>query len=105
MLVTIFRSRLRPEAQEEYAEWAARMAELAKTMPGYVSQKTFVAEDGERVTLAEFESEEAQRAWKAEPKHRHAQKKGREEFYLEYRIQVCEIKRDYGFSRDASDSG
>jgi len=63
MVVTIFRSRLKPEVQEEYAPLAARMSELAASMPGYISHKGFVAEDGERLTLVEFESEEAQRAW------------------------------------------
>ena len=46
MIVTVFRSRLKPEAQQEYMQWAARMSELAKTMPGYISHKGFVAEDG-----------------------------------------------------------
>jgi len=49
MMVTIFRSRLDPDAADEYAAWAARMSELAQTMPGYISHKGFVAEDGERV--------------------------------------------------------
>ena len=33
---------------KEYPDLVARMSELARTMPGYVSHKTFVAEDGER---------------------------------------------------------
>ena len=63
MIVTIFRSRLNPAAQEDYARWAARMGELAQQMPGYISHKGFVAEDGERVTIVEFESEQTQRVW------------------------------------------
>ena len=38
MIVTVFRSRLKPENLESYYEWAGRMAALAKTMPGYVSR-------------------------------------------------------------------
>ena len=49
MIVTVFRSRLKPEAGAEYKEWAARMNALAVSMPGYVSHKGFTAEDGERV--------------------------------------------------------
>ncbi len=37
------------------------MSALARTMPGYISHKCFLAEDGERVTIVEFESEVAQR--------------------------------------------
>jgi heme-degrading monooxygenase HmoA len=94
MIITVFRSRVRPEAQEEYSRWAARMGELARSMPGYISHKGFAAEDGERVTIVEFESEEAQRAWAVHPEHVDAKKKGREDFYSEYRVQVCTLQRD-----------
>ena len=46
MIITVFRSRVRPESREEYARWTVRMSELARKMPGYVSHKGFVAEDG-----------------------------------------------------------
>lgn len=97
MIVTVFRSRLKPEAQKEYAQWASRMSALAKEMPGYVSHKGFVADDGERVTIVEFESEETHRAWSMHPEHVAAKKKGRQDFYLEYRIQVCEVRRESAF--------
>jgi heme-degrading monooxygenase HmoA len=99
MVVTVFRSRVKPEAQEEYARWAARMAELAKGMPGYISHKGFVAEDGERVTIVEFESEETQRAWAVHPEHVDAKKKGRRDFYSEYRVQVCTLERESAYPK------
>ena len=94
MIVTVFRSRLKPEAQPEYTDWAKRMSEIAKSMPGYVSHKVFVAEDGERVTIVEFESMDALQAWREHPEHVAAKKKGRRDFYLEYRVQVCEVRRE-----------
>ena len=94
MIVTVFRSRIRPEAQAEYMQWAPRIGALAKTMPGYLSHKVFVAEDGERCTIVEFESEEAQRAWRMHPEHAQAQKKGRHEFYSEYSLQICSVLRE-----------
>lgn len=99
MIVTVFRSRLRPEMQEEYLRWVGRMNALAREMPGYVSHKGFVAEDGERVTIVEFESEAAQRAWAMHPEHVAAQQRGRHDFYQEYRIQVCQVHRDSAFPR------
>ena len=94
MIVTVFRSRLRPEAEGEYMSMAERMHELASAMPGYISHKTFVAEDGERLTLVEFESEEAQRAWAVHPEHVEARKLGRTRFFSEYRLQICNLVRD-----------
>jgi len=96
MVLTVFRNRLRPGAKE-YPDLAARMSALATTMPGHVSHKTFVAEDGERVTLVEFESEEAQRAWRLHPEHAAAQKKGRADFYSEYKLQICTVERESVF--------
>ena len=93
MVLTVFRNRLRPDATD-YPDLAARMSEIARAMPGYLSHKTFVAEDGERVTLVEFESEEAQRAWRTHPEHLEAQKRGRREFYVGYRLQVCTVQRE-----------
>jgi heme-degrading monooxygenase HmoA len=99
MVVTIFRSRLRPEHQAEYERWAARTHAIAVRMPGFISIKTFTAEDGERVSLVEFESEETMRAWREQPDHRQAQELGRALFYSEYRIQVCQPIRDYSFPK------
>jgi antibiotic biosynthesis monooxygenase (ABM) superfamily enzyme len=44
MLVTVFRSRLRPGVRDEYLALVDRMAAIARTMPGYVSHKGFFAE-------------------------------------------------------------
>jgi heme-degrading monooxygenase HmoA len=41
MLITVFRSRLKPDLTEEYNAAVARMSELAEAMPGYISHKTF----------------------------------------------------------------
>ena len=101
MIVTVFRSRLKPGNADEYYQWAARIAALAKTMPGYVSHKGFVAEDGERVTIVEFADEESQRAWARQEEHVGAKKKGRADFYTEYKVQVCTVVRESKFSAGA----
>jgi heme-degrading monooxygenase HmoA len=94
MLVTVFRSRLHPETQEEYQRWAVRMSALVVEIPGYISHKGFVAADGERVTIVEFSTEEGMRAWAIHPEHVEAKKKGRSSFFTEYRVQVCKVLRD-----------
>ena len=97
MIVTVFRSRLKPGNEQEYHDWAERIAALAKTMPGYVSHKSFTAEDGERVTIVEFESEEGQRVWATNLQHVEAKKKGRADFYTDYKLQVCTVQRESAF--------
>lgn len=102
MIVTVFRSRLMPGVREEYVSLVDRMVELASDMPGYISHKGFFAEDGERVTIVEFESEEAQRAWRMQPEHRHVQGKAREIYYQDYSVQVCQVLRETSFKREAA---
>lgn len=64
MIVVIFRAH-RTEAGlgDEYADGLKRMEGLAVGMPGYVSHKGYVAEDGERLPLFEWQSAETLRAW------------------------------------------
>ena len=101
MIVVVFRSRLRPAAVEDYDATATRMEELAVKMPGYVAHKEFAAEDGERLTLVEFESDAAIAAWRMHPEHVEAQRKGRSTFYSEFRLTVCEVLREQRFKREA----
>jgi heme-degrading monooxygenase HmoA len=94
MTVVVFRNRLREEAVDEYEEWAARMVELASQAQGFVSIKTFAADDGERVSVVEFESEDDAARWGEHPEHRIAQKLGRERFYSDFTLQVCRVVRE-----------
>jgi antibiotic biosynthesis monooxygenase (ABM) superfamily enzyme len=67
MIVTVFRSRLKPGVRDEYVTLVDQMEKLARTMLGYISHKGFFADDGERVTIVEFEHEEGLRAWRPTP--------------------------------------
>jgi heme-degrading monooxygenase HmoA len=98
MVVIVFRARLRPNIdQAALGQLGQRMYELASAMPGYISYKDYAAEDGENVSIVEFESLETVAAWREHPEHAKAQRRGREEFFAEYRIQVCAPVRDYRF--------
>ena len=98
MVVTVFRSRLDPANTEEYYQMAAKMSEMAKAMPGYISHKVFTNEDGERVTIVEFEDEQAQEGWRTRQEHVQAQQRGRKAFYTEYKLQICKVIRESAFT-------
>jgi heme-degrading monooxygenase HmoA len=97
MIVTVFRSRLRPGVRDEYVAMVEKIAAIAATMPGYISHKGFFADDGERVTIVEFEHEEGLRAWRTNPEHRAAQMLARTKYYTEYHVQVCQLDRESKF--------
>ena len=89
-VVTVFRNRLRPEHEDAYREELAVVAELARSMPGFVETKTFVAADGERCTVVTFADAESHRGWRDHPRHHEAQRNGIAGYYAEYSIAVGE---------------
>jgi heme-degrading monooxygenase HmoA len=102
MIVIVFRSRLKPGVRDEYVALVDRMNEIARTMPGYISHKGFFAEDGERVTIVEFENEAGLRAWRTNPEHVAAQKLARQRYYTGYHVQVCTLARESKFEAGAA---
>ena len=99
MVIVIFRLRVRGEiAEEELMSINQRMYELGTAMPGFLSFKEFQAEDGEFIYIVEYESEEAAIAWRDHPEHQAAQQRGRDEFFSEYHVQICQPMRAYQFS-------
>ena len=95
MIVVVFRARIRPGVEEEINAVGARMYELAMGMPGFLSYKDFAAEDGESLSIIEFDTLEHVTAWRDHPEHREAQALGRSKFFEEYTIHVCDILRTH----------
>lgn len=102
-VVTVFRNRLRPEHESAYREELAVVAELARSMPGFVETKTFVAEDGERCTVVTFADAPSHRAWRDHPRHREAQRHGISDYYAQYSIAVGETTYASAFVHDPAD--
>ena len=101
MVITVFRSRARedldPKLFPEIGRRSARMLELARTMPGFISYKEYRAADGETVALIEFDTHDHVRAWGEHPEHREVQQWGRENVFREYRIEICDAARSIHF--------
>jgi heme-degrading monooxygenase HmoA len=97
-VVTVFRSRLRPDANPAYGELASRMSALAKTMPGYVDHKSFTADDGERVTVVTFADQASHDAWRTQADHREAQRAGIASYYASYSLQVATVDKVSDFT-------
>ena len=101
-IVTVFRSRLRPGVDDQYAAVASQMSELARQMSGFIDEAFYESADGERVTIVRFTDWPSHRAWAAHVEHRLAQRRGREELYSWYDISVCE--ESYGHRFDVGES-
>jgi heme-degrading monooxygenase HmoA len=99
MAVIVFRNRMAPDCPEVYGARALEIYGYAEKMPGFRFIKEFVAEDGERLALIEFETEAQSRDWGRHAEHRKAQQEGRDLYYSEYSIQICEVVRESKFER------
>jgi len=101
MVVVLFRSKLTTAAGDDYATMAGEMLARARTLPGFIDFKSFVADDGEHVAVIRWESQETLRGWTDDLRHVVAQRMGREKWYEYFRVEVAEVVRSYGFNRPA----
>lgn len=100
MFLVVFRNRKRADIDyPAYEADAARMTELAQAQPGYLSFKSYVADDGEVVALSEWADEAAARAWGRVVEHAEVQGRGRAEYYEDYTLFACAEPRVRRFSR------
>lgn len=105
MIVTLFRTRLRPELvgtpeQDAYRAMNGRMAALAQTIPGFVAVGALKEPDGTPFTVVIFESEESLRTWREHPEHLEAQRLGQETWYQSYSAEILAPVRAYSFTRE-----
>lgn len=100
MFLVVFRNRKRDDIDyPAYEAEAARMLELAQAQPGYISFKSYVAEDGEVIALSEWADEASARAWGAVAEHRATQQRGRAAYYEDYTLFACDSPRIHRFAR------
>ncbi len=84
------------ENTEGYSEMAHLMENLASQQPGFLGVESARNEIG--ITVSYWQSLESIKNWKTHLDHLVAQKKGREQWYSYYKVRVCKVERDYGFS-------
>ena len=93
MYAVIFRARIR-QLDQDYAETAARMRELALGQYGCVDFVS-VSEGDTEVAISYWPSLEHIQRWKQDPEHRKAQQLGRDKWYVSYQVQVVDVVREY----------
>lgn len=100
MFIVVFRNRKRPEiAEAAYHADAAAMEAMARAQPGFVSFKSYTADDGEVIALSEWADAEAARGWGSQPDHALVQARGRAEYYQDYTLYTCDQPRTHRYER------
>jgi heme-degrading monooxygenase HmoA len=100
MFLVVFRNRKRTDIDAAaYAADARHMEALARAQPGFVSFKSYTADDGEVIALSEWDDATAARHWGQHPDHAVTQARGRAEFYQDYTLFTCDNPRTHRFGR------
>ncbi|MFC9966771.1 antibiotic biosynthesis monooxygenase family protein [Nocardia ignorata] len=81
-----------------YEEAAARMADLATKIDGYLGME-FARDEHCGITVSYWRDLDALRNWRENIEHVAAQRDGRERFYLGYRARICHVEREYEWAR------
>jgi len=100
MFLVVFRNRKRAGMDgTAYDRDSDAMLALAERQPGFVSFKSYAADDGEVIALSEWEGEAAARAWGRQAEHLLVQGRGRADYYASYTLFACAEPRIHRFER------
>ncbi len=92
--VVIFTSK-KVDENREYREMSHKMVELVSKQDGFLGFESAKEELG--ITVSYWRDEASIKKWRANLKHKEAQKLGREVWYQKYKIRIAKVERDYEF--------
>ena len=95
-VAVIFTSIRTPDDVDGYGRMAEAMEELAAEQPGYLGIEA--AREDLGVTVSYWADEESARAWKQVAAHLGAQRRGQERWYVDYRVRIATVTRDYSLA-------
>ena len=100
MIAVIFEVTPHPDAQQTYLELAASLRPELEKIDGFMSIERFasLSNEGKILSLSIWRDEEAVRQWRQFEGHRQAQARGRQGVFIDYRLRVASVIRDYGMS-------
>ncbi|MFN0204006.1 MAG: antibiotic biosynthesis monooxygenase family protein [Bacteroidia bacterium] len=90
-------SSMRTEIDDNYAEVADKMVELAKLQDGFLGIES--ARSGLGITVSYWSDLESIKKWKENADHSFARDKGRKEWYSSFKTRIAKVERDYGFEK------
>jgi heme-degrading monooxygenase HmoA len=92
--VAVIFSSVRTEGDNGYDAMARAMFELASVQPGFLGAEH--AREDVGITVSYWRDEQAAAEWKQVAEHLVAQRRGREQWYSDYRVRVAQVFREYG---------
>jgi heme-degrading monooxygenase HmoA len=98
MIAVIFEVEPSPDEHQTYLDHAARLRPLLEQLDGFISIERFqsLSTPGKLVSLSFWRDEASVRTWREHEEHRRTQVVGRAGVFLDYRLRVADVIRDYG---------
>lgn len=98
MFLVVFRNRKRADIDAAaYSIDAQRMEDLARAQPGFLSFKSYVADDGEVIALSEWADAASARAWGAQAERARSSSAGARGLYTDHSLYTCENPHTHQF--------
>ncbi|MTH79026.1 antibiotic biosynthesis monooxygenase family protein [Paracoccus aestuariivivens] len=100
MIAVIFEVEISPDGRPEYLDLAERLRPLLANIDGFISIERFqsLTTPGKLLSLSFWRDETAVAQWRNLPEHRAAQAAGRDHVFVDYRLRIAKVSRDYGMS-------
>jgi heme-degrading monooxygenase HmoA len=100
MIAVIFEVIPHADQRPDYLGMAAELKPLLETIDGFLSIERFesLSEPGKILSLSFWRDAAAVAAWRNLEPHRRAQAAGRHEIFLDYRLRIAQVVRDYGMT-------
>ena len=97
MYAVIFEVEINETKQEEYLAVAGELKKQLLRTSGFISIERFssLVNKDKILSLSFWEDEKSLKTWKENFDHLHAQKKGRDSIFKDYRIRIANVQRDY----------
>jgi heme-degrading monooxygenase HmoA len=98
MIAVIFEVEPAAERKDEYLDIAAEMRPMLDEIEGFISVERFqsLTNPHKVLSLSFFKDEDAIVQWRTLNAHRGAQTKGRSGVFVDYRLRIASVIRDYG---------
>lgn len=103
MIAVIFEVTPAPGRTQEYLDLAASLRPELERFDGFISIERFssLTTEGKILSLSFWRDEDAVKRWRNVEQHRLAQARGRGGVFLDYRLRVAAVIRDYGMHERA----
>ena len=100
MFAVIFEVYPKSERRAEYLEIANALRTDLETIDGFISIERFESfiDKDKLLSLSFWRNEAAIADWRNRINHQKAQAKARKEIFIDYRLRVCEVMRDYSMT-------